>query len=176
MFLVVLCLLALNITGSKVLMFVVGALVVLGLAGMATHGRKDSIEYELGADALLLRRGAEEESLLLENVVDANLIDLGTARGYVRQHRADDVGAGQHTTGGPGRISTRYCGVPITTWGLGSMVNGLSNLNSDSFSQSLVLLRIRDGGVLLLSPRYSERMVRAIGKAKGLDTGTAPNV
>lgn len=161
-------LLAMDMTGSKVLMVLAGAAVVLGLVWIAVQGRKDIIEYALGPDALLLRRGAEEERLLLVNVIDANLIDLITARDYVQQQRNADGEMESGREGDPRRIATRYCGVPIGTGRMGAIVAGLSNLSAHSFRRTLVLLRIRDGGVLLLSPKYSERMVNAIGKAKGI--------
>ncbi len=163
-----------NMTGSTVLLFLVGAMVVLGLIVFTMQANKDIIEYELGGDTLLLRRGAEEERLPLENVIDANLIDPVSAKDYVQQHGSTDVESGHGRTGDLHRTSTRYCGVPIATGRLVTIVAGLSSLSTHSFRQSLVLLRIRDGGVLLLSPKYGERMVRAIGKAKRL--GPSPNV
>lgn len=169
LFLASMGLLNMDMTGSKVLAKIAGVLVVLGSVWIALQGRKDIIEYVLGADALLLRRGAEEERLPLDEVIDANLIDLTTARDYVQQHGnpADEVEPGQAK--GPRRSSTRYCGVPIASGRLGSFWVGLSGLSSHSFRRNFVLLRIRDGGMFLLSPKYSERMVTAIDKAKGGD-------
>lgn len=166
MFLVMLGLLAMNMTGSTVLLFLVAVMVASGVIVFARQGKKDVIEYELGVDTLLLRRGVQEERLPLEHVIDANLIDLVSAKDYVQQHGSTDVEAGQGRRGGPHRTSTHYCGVPIATGRLSAVVAGLSSLSTYNFGKSLVLLRIRDGGVRLLSPKYSERMVMAIGKAK----------
>lgn len=169
LFLVSLGLLAADITGSTVLIVIAAVLVVPGSVWIAVQGRKDIIEYVLGGDALLLRRGAEEERLPLAEVVDANLIDLTTARDFVQQQGNSDDGPGPGQAQGPRRSSTRYCGVPIASGRLGSVWVGLSGLSSRSFRRDFVLLRIRDGGMFLLSPKYSERMVTAIDKAKGID-------
>lgn len=169
LFLALIGLLAMDMTGSKVLMMIAGV-VGLRLIWIAFQGKKNLIEYVLGADALLLRRGAEEERLPLDKVIDANLIDLVTARDYVQQHGSGEGELEQGRVDDPLRSSTRYCGVPIGKGRWGALLDGLSTLSTHSFKQSLVLLRIRDGGVLLLSPRYSERMVAAIGKAKEISS------
>ena len=95
MFLVMLGLLAMNMTGSTVLLFLVAVMVASGVIVFARQGKKDVIEYELGVDTLLLRRGVQEERLPLEHVIDANLIDLVSAKDYVQQHGSTDVEAGQ---------------------------------------------------------------------------------
>lgn len=166
--LTVMGLLAMDITGSKVLMAVAIVVLLIGLVWIAVQGKRNIIEYVLGTDALVLRRGTEEERLPLANVIDANLIDLTTARDYVQEHCHSDNDAEDGQAGGPNRSSTRFCGVPIVLGRLDSLLAGLTGLSTHGFRQSLVLLRIRDGGVLLLSPKYSERMVNAIGRAKGI--------
>lgn len=165
LFVVILCLLAMDITGYMILLFVGCGMLVFGAIAIASQARKDVIAYELGGDALLLRRGDQQERLPLEKVMDANLIDLMTARDYVQQQDGLDRATGIDRDGDQRHTTTRYCGVPIPTGRLGAILTGL---NTNSFRRSLVLLRIHDGGVLLLSPRYSERMVTAIGKAKGI--------
>ena len=162
-----LCLLVTDITGHMILLFVGGGMLVLGSIVIASQGKKDIIAYELGGDSLLLRRGNKEERLPLASVMDANLIDLMTARDYVQQQGGGDQMPGTDRDGDQRRTATQYCGVHIPTGRLGSIMSGLYNLGTHSFRRSLVLLRIRDGGVMLLSPKYSERMVMAIGKAKG---------
>ncbi len=161
-------LLAMDITGSNILIIIAVVVVVLRLVWSAVQSKKNIIEYVLGTDALLLRRGAEEERLPLINVIDANLIDLTTARDYVQEHRNSDNDSEDGQAGGPNRSATRFCSVPIVLGRLDPLLAGLTGLSTHGFRQSLVLLRIRDGGVLLLSPKYSERMVNAIGKAKGI--------
>lgn len=95
----------------------------------------------------------------MAQVIDANLIDPVTARDYVqqREHPGHEPDNGQ--AGGPRRNTTRFCGVPISAGRLGSQ----------SFRPRFVLLRTRYGGVLLLSPKYGQRMVNAIGKPKGIN-------
>lgn len=153
-------LLAMGITGSVALFIVAGGLALLCLGAAVAMGLRERIAYELKADALLLRRGPEEEHLPLHQVLDANLIDLRTAKDYVQQlPEANGPGAAASDR----RLMTRYCGIPLG--GLPALSIGLTSLSAQHFRRTLVLLRIRDGSAVILSPRHSERMVSAIGKA-----------
>lgn len=149
-------LLAMGITGSVALSIVAGGLALLCLGAAIATAMRVRIDYELKPDALLLRRGPEEEHLPLHQVLDANLIDLSTAKDYLQQHQEANAAADR-------RLMTRYCGIPLG--GLPNLPIGLSALSAQHFRRSLVLLRIRDGSAMILSPKHSERMVSAIGKA-----------
>ncbi len=160
--LVLLGLLALDITGSDALMIVGGGLAILCVIGAVVTSRREVIEYELNGERLLLRRGVSEDELHLNDVMDANLVDLMTAKDYVQQHGEPDPGMDDMTNAEDRRMLTRYCGVPLS--GISTFTVG-SGLNVQNFRRTVVLLRIRDGGAVILSPKYSESMVSAIGKA-----------
>lgn len=162
-FLLLLGLLALDITGSDALMIVAGVLVLLCIVAAVVARKRETIEYELGKDRLVLRRGLDEEQLLLHDVMDANLVDLVTAKGYVHERQEAGHGPKDDEQDEARRLLTRYCGVPLS--GIAAFRTGLSRLSARNFSRTLVLLRIRDGGAIILSPRYSESMVSAIGRA-----------
>ncbi|HMN04159.1 MAG TPA: hypothetical protein PKD45_00385 [Flavobacteriales bacterium] len=123
--------------------------------------RKEVIEYELGEGELILRKGASEERLPMEELLDANLIDLVTARDFVEEQ--SDV-AGRSPGQGPAfPVHTHYCGICFTgrlLWGAGLNRTALRN-----YRETLVLVRTRSGGAILLSPRHSERLVSAMAKA-----------
>lgn len=158
-------LLAMDITGSDALMIVALGLVILCVIAAIVISRREIIEYDLGHDVLLLRRGVDEEQLPLNELLDANLIDLVTAKDYVQQHPEVLQGANGTESVEARRMLTRFCGVPLG--GIAAFTTGLSRLSAQDFRRTLVLLRIRNGGVMLLSPKYSESMVSAIGKAIG---------
>src|SRR5690606_19724828 len=134
-------LLAMGITGSVALSIVAGGPAVLCLGAAMATGLRLRIAYELNAQALLLRRRPVEEHMPLHQVLDANLIDLKTAKAYVQQHQEANAAGGR-------RLMTRYCGIPLG--GLHALPIGLSSLNAQHFRRSLVLLRIRDGSAMIL--------------------------
>lgn len=152
---------AMGIEGYQLLFMVLGALLLLGLLALFTSRRKALIEYELGADALVLRRGTAEEQLLLDEVMDVNLVDKFTARNFVSQDQATgDTNEMDH----PGTVTTRFCGTPIGQGPLAAVLHGTSALSKRSFRSRLVLVRVRGGDVFLLSPRHGASMVSAIAK------------
>ncbi len=167
--LLLLGLLAIDITGSDALMIVAGGLILLCVVAAVVASKREAIEYVLGTDSLLLRRGVDEQQLLLQDILDANLVDIVTAKHHVREHLDGLLGstgsAGEQTR----RMLTRYCGVPLS--GIAAFSAGLSRLSVQNFRRTLVLLRIRDGGTVILSPRYCESMVSAIGKALDVTRG-----
>ena len=156
-------LLSLDITGSDALLIVAGGLVVLCIIAAVVTSKREIIEYELNADTIMLRRGLNEDELLLNDVMDANLIDLMTAKDYVQQHTDPASGTDGINNVEDRGMLTRYCGVPLG--GIAAFKTGISRLNAQNFRRTLVLLRIRDGGAVILSPKYSESMVSAVGRA-----------
>ncbi len=156
---VVVVLVLLNFRGPGAWAAVIAGAVVIGLVVAYFRKRRQLIAYELHGDGLVLRRGGEEARYALQDVLDANLIDMPTARNYIRH----GAGSGQGGADGVGQVLTTFCAVPLR--GIWAMRTGLSNMGMSHFRHSLVLLRTRDGGALVLSPRYSEPMVSAIAKA-----------
>ncbi|MBS1937620.1 MAG: hypothetical protein JSS84_07405 [Bacteroidetes bacterium] len=148
-------------TGSVVWMVAAGAVGALGLAALAVVWRREEIAYVLAADHLVLRRGRQEEVIPLHKVMDANLVDLATARSHVHK-QPEDEGAVAVPKRAEVQVSTRFCAVPLKGWA--SILNGSHGLSMESFKRTLVLVRTNDGRALLLSPRQSARMVSAIGK------------
>lgn len=133
-------------------------LAVAGLTGLLAvlMRRRKKIGYELEADRLVLRHGVWREQLPLAHVRDANLIDVVTARNFVKEQRTMRP-AGEEGMG----LLTRYCGIRLEG------LFGGHGLSMRDYRRMLVLVRTRGGGALLLSPRHGEPMVSAIAKALG---------
>ena len=123
---------------------------------------RPGVEYVLGAQGLLLRRGAMREELPLEQLLDANVVDMDTARNYARQH-AHAAEEGRWSRSGSHDPLTRYCSIPLKE--LPVLGSARLGVDPQGARRSMVLLRIRDGRSLLLSPRHSESMASAISKA-----------
>ncbi len=142
----------------------IAALLCLALA--IYHRRKSIIQYDLGDGMLVLRRGKREEKLALEKVLDANLIDLRTARDYVQEHAANAPDQLENADVVHLHDVVRFCALPIMKGRSDVIVSTLMGGTLDNLRKDLVLLRIRDGGAYLLSPRYCELLVSSIAKAK----------
>lgn len=128
----------------------------LGVLTLILVRRRELVEYEVDGHALFLRRGANEERIELQQVRDANLIDLATARDYVKQTVI--------VQGRDKELVTRYCGIPLQ-WGVKWVRTGITSLSISSFQRTLVLVRTLDDRLLILSPRSGEHMVCVMGKA-----------
>ncbi|MBP8824269.1 MAG: hypothetical protein KBH07_11545 [Flavobacteriales bacterium] len=152
-------LLATDLTGSDTFRLAGLALVAVAFAAAAVVQYLQGVEYVLGPDGLLLRRGEVREELPLELLLDANVVDMDTARGYAKVNTGTDASVSI-----PERASlTRYCSVPLQEVPL--LGQGLPGAGSLGSRRSMVLLRIRDGRLLLLSPKHCHGMASAISKA-----------
>ncbi len=91
-------------TGAPVLIGMGG-----GFAGAAFVAQyRPKVEYVLGPDRLELRRGALREELPLPVLLDANVVDLETAKSYIRQHaQGIHAASPDHTMVAPGWL-TKY--------------------------------------------------------------------
>lgn len=139
-----------------------GALFLGFMVGFLRDRTARSI-YHIINDTIILVRGEDRLEIPPENIVDASLIDRSGARDYIRLRAA-----GRHTEGTSLRAIEdeymRFCTVDIGlrsyTFGLGrGMIDRMPNARHD-----MVLLRMRKGTDLLLSPEYNQEMVDAIGR------------
>jgi hypothetical protein len=153
---------ALRLQGPKAVLAAAGAVALIGLIAWAAKRRSVPIAYELGPGELILHRGEATEHLPLETVLDVNLIDRFTARDYGTEVRPAETGGSDKPSRHPVQLETRFCGVPVGLGRTGAIFSGLSQLNVRDFRRSLVLLRVRDGGAYLLSPKHGASMVSAI--------------
>lgn len=117
--------------------------------------------YILDHDGLHLEHNNEAEYIAMREIVDASLIDRAAAREYIR---ARSVGMDKASARQRYRNFVRFCSVDIgqtsLTMGLGrSLIDRLPEARHD-----LLLMRLRDGSEMLLSPDYNQEMVTALSK------------
>lgn len=160
--LVALSIAAMRMHGAKALWAALGAVVLGVLIAWAAKRRNRHIGYELDAEELVLRRGNAAEHLPLNAVLDVNLVDRFTARDFDMQVRPAATDGNDPAVTQPPRYVTRYCGVPVGLGRTAAIYAGLAQLSMRDFRRSLVLLRVRDGGAYLLSPKHGASMVSAI--------------
>lgn len=142
--------------------------VLFGLAvlGLALGIRRDSAArstYAIVNDVLVMNNASEHIELRAEEIMDASLVDRAAARDYIRV-RAARSGKDKEGQRAMQEAFLRFCTVDIGlrsfTFGLGrGMIDRMPNARHD-----MVLLRLREGQDLLLSPEYNREMVDYIGR------------
>lgn len=142
----------------------------IGLAGLLFgfwQDRKERFYYGVEGGQLLLRRGRVIERIGLEVVQDASLVDRQAARDLLldRKRSMEALGRVPAERDEFQRRSTRWCSVDI---GLGpfSFRHGMLDRRPDG-KYDLVLLRLQDGHILLLSPVYNQDLISALNRGKG---------
>ncbi len=139
----------------------------IGLVGLAIAlwmDRKDRIQYGVEGGQLFLRRKRVTERLDLSVVQDASLVDRRAARDLLleRLRAMEEQGMIPAEREEFQRQFTRWCTVGI---GLGSLAfrGDLLDARPDG-KYDLVLLRLRNGRSLLLSPVYNQDFITALNK------------
>lgn len=143
----------------------VAILVVLSaaLAVALLRDRTRSCTYILQGTRITLSNGQETLDIPISEVVDASLIDRIGAREYIRQQLLAR-GSERSSWREEARRFTRFCTVDIglTTFTLGigrSVIDRMPNARHD-----LVLLRMRSGEAVLLSPLYNQDLLDTLGR------------
>ncbi len=130
--------------------------------------------YTITGDTLLLESAKERLEVVAATIMDASLVDRAAARDYIRI-RAARSGKDKDDQRAMEDAFLRFCTVDIglrsLTFGLGrGMIDRMPNAKHD-----MVLLRMREGSDLLLSPEYNQEMVDHIVRMlRRRDDGTAP--
>lgn len=158
--LVVLGLLALDLDRPWLFM---GPLIV-SVAGLLVALRRDravDATYSFDGKSLILRSSRGEEVLDIGAISDVSLIDRRAARDYILQRSRDmEPSTGRRTM----EAFVRYCTVDI---GLTSYSFGFGRRLIDRMQDAkrdLVLVRLRNGDAMLLSPQYNHDLVDSVGR------------
>ncbi len=156
-----------TVTGQTV--FPVVALVtgVVGVAVGVWQDRRERVYYGVEGGQLFMIRGRVVDRIALDAVQDASLVDRRAARDLLleRQRLMEELGRVPAEREEFQRQSTRWCSV-----GIGS---GVFNFGHEMLDRrpdgkyDLVLLRLRDGRTLLLSPVYNQDLISALNRGKG---------
>ena len=143
-------------------------LLLLCAAGAVVAWRRDRSQdavYSFDGDHILLRGNKGARRIQLEEVADLSLVDRMAARDYIKQKlRKGETEADPAEQRGAEKEFMRYCTVDI---GLTSFTFGLGRRMTDQLpdaKRDLVLLRLRSGEALLLSPMYNHDLVESLGR------------
>lgn len=137
---------------------------LVALVGFVIAWRRDravDAAYAFDGKSLSLRSSDGEENLDIGSIADVSLIDRSAARDYILQRTRDlDPAESKRML----RAFVRYCTVDIglTSYSFGfgrRMIDGMQEAKRD-----LVLVRLRSGGAMLLSPQYNHDLVDSVGR------------
>jgi hypothetical protein len=139
------------------------AAVLIGLVALAVAVLRDTgrrCMYTLRGDTLLLKAGDRSVSYSIPEVIDVTLMDRIAARTHVRSllDKVEDRATRDRMM----EEILRYCAVDI---GMVSYTMGIGTEIIDRLPASrsnLVLVRLRQGRVHLLSPRYDQDLAETI--------------
>ncbi|MBX2978759.1 MAG: hypothetical protein KF905_05640 [Flavobacteriales bacterium] len=137
------------------------ALAALLVALLRDGSNRSVYRMQDGRMILSDRKGSFE--VRLQEISDASLIDRAAARDYIRAKLREQGFTGSDRRDRQ-RAFTRFCSVDIGltsfTLGLGrSMIDRMPDARRD-----LVLLRLKGGEDLLLSPQYNQDLVAAVNR------------
>jgi hypothetical protein len=136
--------------------------VMLGVAllGVLLAARRDSRKtatYQVDDDKLVLSTAETTREVRVSDILDASLLDRVGARAYLKEFTADPASRDEFM---------RYCTVDIgfSTFTLGAARRLIDRL--PSAKGDLLLIRLRGGGVILLSPLHAQDLVDTLGRRK----------
>jgi hypothetical protein len=160
--LILACIALSGMTGN--LLITKGALVVAlgGFIISIAFDRPTGVSYAIEGDELVMKNRKLAERIPLAAINDASLVDRRAARDLLFDRLKAVLPAERSAMR---RTFTRWCTVDIgmrsVTFGIG---RDLIDKRPDS-KQDLVILRLRDSRVLVLSPVYNQDMVESLTRA-----------
>lgn len=150
-------------SGNFILLWALCAGLLAGYIIGFMRDRTARSTYHIVNDVIILVRGEDRLEVPPQEIIDASLIDRAGARDYIRLRaasRKDDGRSARQVHDEYLRFCTVDIGLRTYTFGLGrGMIDRMPKARHD-----MVLLRMRKGSDLLLSPEYSQEMVDAIGR------------
>jgi hypothetical protein len=150
-------------TGRFAMLITLLSLLVIGLGVALYRDMSGRSTYCINGVELCLIRRSERLEIPLSQIADASLIDRAGAREYIHQRSLIHT-KGWRELRRRGKAFTRFCTVDIglTSYTLGvgrNVIDRLPNAKHD-----LVLLRLRNGDDLLLSPQYNQDLVDSLSR------------
>jgi hypothetical protein len=143
--------------------------VVIAVAGVfvsAVREARGAASYLVEEDLITLTRNGHRMEIPITTIADASLIDREAARGYFQSraearglHDRSELRAAMHDF-------VRYCTVEI---GRNLMIATSTDMeHSARLEHDLVLLRLRNGTELLLSPENGRSLVEMLGRKSAM--------
>jgi hypothetical protein len=167
--LVALAIVLVSVTGTGMtgkLIFVEVALIIAaaGFFVAVPADRPRGISYGLDGDTLVLKRRSVTERIPLQAINDSSLVDRRAARDLLndRLRLAQEKGANAKELADMREAFVHWCTVDI---GLRSYTFGIGRDLIDkrpTGKQDLVMLRLADGRVIVLSPVYNQDLVESL--------------
>ncbi|MEZ4738044.1 MAG: hypothetical protein R2818_01480 [Flavobacteriales bacterium] len=151
-------------TGRFLLLQVMVGLSLIGLVVAIRRDRRKQCYYIMEEDRLTLVRNEERREVDIDEIIDASLVDRTGARAYLRDWLSTEIP--NITKAQRIDLFTHYCTVDIGltsfTLGMGrNLIDQLPNAKTD-----LLLLRLKSGEDLILSPVHVQEMIESIGRRK----------
>jgi hypothetical protein len=156
-------------SGQWSLLMVLGVVVVVGFVVNYFQDRAADATYSIEGATLKLHLRKQDQAIDLAEIRDASLLDRAAARNYIREKLSSAMEKGMPKDEAKAREKAfiRFCTVDI---GLRSFTFGIGRQLADTMPNAkndLVLLRLRSGEDLLLSPEYNQAFIENIGRILG---------
>jgi hypothetical protein len=167
-FLILTGVLFLAIRGITSVLFIAAGITIVGTMVALIRDMGEKSTYIIRNNEMTLRSGKHEKKFHMDQVMDASLIDRMAARDYIKTRM---TGKGITSKADRSRVLKefiRFCTVDI---GITSLTMGIGRGVIDKLPLSkhdLVLLRLKDGTDLLLSPKYNQDLVDSVSRSIGL--------
>jgi hypothetical protein len=159
-----------GISGNAVFMQASLVIALVGAGFAFTFDRPSKITYGIEQNVLVLRRKAEVKRIALAAINDCTLVDRRAARILFleKSKLKTDSGASKAELSEMRNTFTKWCSVDIGlksyTFGIGrNMIDNRPDARYD-----LVLLRLADGSMTLLSPVYNQDMIESLNRTSRL--------
>jgi hypothetical protein len=147
-------------TGRYDVLLLMGSLVGFAFVVGVLRDRTGRGNYHISGETLTLSRGNDQLTIAAGEILDASLMDRAGARHYFQSRLLRPSMSRIEA----GREFLRFCTVDIGlrtfTFGLG---RGLIDRMPDA-RHDMLLLRLKQGSDLLLSPEYNQDMVESIAR------------
>lgn len=160
-----------GMTGNLMYVRVSVIVAVVGTVIAVAYDRPSGVSYAIENDKLLLKAKGEIERIPLELIKDASLLDRRAARNMLneRLRTLAAEGATRATIQEVRKTFSRWCTVDI---GLRSLTFGIGTDLIDKrpdAKHDIVLLRLADSRLIVLSPVYNQDMVESLTRTSKLN-------
>lgn len=153
-------------SGQIRLIFITGALVAAAIVLAMVRDRQRPALYRIADGMLHLSKGSSQASIPAAEILDVSLMDRIASRDYVKRKVVQQRLGDRAAKAAARDAFMRFCSVDV---GLRTYSFGLGRLFIDrmeSARRDLLLLRLKTGQELLLSPERIQEMMEQISRIK----------
>ncbi len=152
--------------GLMIFVQVAAGVAVIGFITSWSFDRKESITYVVEDGQLYFKAKRSMDHIAIDHIQDASLVDRRAARDLLvqRLRSLEESGTPKVERARMRKSFTRWCtvdvGMSTFTFGIG---RDMIDRRPDG-KQDLVVIRLRDGSMLVLSPVYNQDMVETLNR------------